>query len=203
MFCFFVYVLLFSEWVNLKLPQGTWVSWVYNPQIFFLIASLFLYRLSRDTDKTLPRRNLYYWCLVAFSLGSLIYIVMFALHLVLSGTQGLQPLSRISVSTQAWIFLLILAPVSEELFFRGIVFRVLQRQNGLWLGMIFSTLLFMATHSGLFLGTFSLGLITCWMTHQSGSILPAMIFHALSNGLVTFAHNMAPNLGAIKAFIFF
>ncbi|MCB1198313.1 MAG: CPBP family intramembrane metalloprotease [Deltaproteobacteria bacterium] len=99
--------------------------------------------------------------------------------------------------------LIIYAPIAEEMFFRGILFQSLEKEYALSIAVILSSLLFMATHNGLFVGTFFLGLMTCYWTYQSRSIYPGIIFHAISNTFVLFAHHIAPNIGKISHIVFF
>jgi len=78
-----------------------------------------------------------------------------------------------------------IAPLSEELFFRGFAFPPLRRHFGLWLGAALNGLLFGLLH---FTPTvlpplFFLGFAFCLLYEYSGSIWPGVILHASINTL--------------------
>jgi sodium transport system permease protein len=85
--------------------------------------------------------------------------------------------------------LIVLVPaVVEEIFFRGIVLTGL-RHRGLAVAAIGSALAFALFHVSFFrlLPTGFLGLLLALTTVWSGSIFPAMAWHALNNGIAAFA----------------
>lgn len=196
------YAFLFSETVTSKLTVPIWIRWVYNPQFFFFISSVAIYtyfklwRIEYQCPKLIIK-----WCAIGVALTVMIYTIMFILSYAVGETTN--TLKGLTWSTKDWFVLLLLAPISEELFFRGILFRALKTKQGWVWGMLFSSLLFMATHSGLMIGAFCLGLITSWMTYQSKSIVPGILFHALSNTFVYVAHRFTPKLGALENILFF
>ncbi len=80
----------------------------------------------------------------------------------------------------------ILAPVVEELIFRGVIFSGFQRiYPGFW-AIFFSALLFALFHLNPWqLGpTFLLGLMLGYVRYRTGSLLTAIITHALHNGMI-------------------
>jgi sodium transport system permease protein len=88
-----------------------------------------------------------------------------------------------------WQYLLvysILAALCEELAFRGFILSGLRRRLGPWSAILLSSLLFALYHMNVFqvVPTFLLGLVLGLLTTRSGSILPAMVFHLLYNGLL-------------------
>ena len=81
----------------------------------------------------------------------------------------------------------ILAPVFEELVFRGVLYSTLRRRWNAPAAMIMSALLFSLAHG---YGAFGLitifwsGLLWAWAYEKTGSVLPGMVAHALNNSLV-------------------
>ncbi len=77
----------------------------------------------------------------------------------------------------------VLAPIAEELFFRGFVFRSYLTTRGPLVAYTLSSVLFASLHFNLpaLLPILSLGLMFCWAYHRSGSIVPSMVGHALNN----------------------
>ncbi len=108
------------------------------------------------------------------------------------------PLYRGDYTGQA-LFLLtaaVLAPVGEEVLFRGYLFNALRqsyasRPWGLALAFGLSALLFSLAHSlaatrdviGLLIPTFVMGLLLAWGSYRTGSVIPSIIAHTINNGL--------------------
>jgi membrane protease YdiL (CAAX protease family) len=79
----------------------------------------------------------------------------------------------------------ILAPLAEELFFRGYVFQTFERRyGGLW-AYLFSAGLFAAVHANLAAAVpiFVLGLMLARIFQQSGSVVPGVIAHGVNNAI--------------------
>jgi membrane protease YdiL (CAAX protease family) len=76
-----------------------------------------------------------------------------------------------------------LAPVFEEVLFRGLLLPELRRQLGPARAIALSGLLFAAIHMDLpaLLPLTALGCVLGYLTHRSGSLLPAILLHALWN----------------------
>jgi uncharacterized protein len=82
----------------------------------------------------------------------------------------------------------VMAPLVEEVVFRGVLFQGLKRRLGLWPAALLSGLLFAIVHvevsqpiysSGLFL----LGVLFAWTMHRFGSLLVPLFAHAMFNGI--------------------
>jgi uncharacterized protein len=85
----------------------------------------------------------------------------------------------------------LMAPVTEETFFRGFVFAGLRKRWGFWAGAIVSALIFGVVHAGTgpaaipFLAV--LGGAFAYAYERSGSLWPAVFAHAINNMLaITF-----------------
>jgi membrane protease YdiL (CAAX protease family) len=80
----------------------------------------------------------------------------------------------------------ILAPIVEELIFRGVIFSGFQRIYPAILAIFFSALLFALFHLNPWqLGpTFLLGLLLGYVRLRTGSLLAAIFTHALHNGMI-------------------
>jgi len=80
----------------------------------------------------------------------------------------------------------IIAPIVEELIFRGLIMRGFIRNYPKALAIFYTALLFALFHLNpwQFPATFLLGLILGWIRIRTGSILAAITGHAMHNGLV-------------------
>lgn len=78
-----------------------------------------------------------------------------------------------------------LAPLAEEVFFRGFVLQGLLPSLGPWGAVAASAALFSVSHGavGLLLPTLILGLLLGWLFLRAGSIWPCVTAHAFQNAL--------------------
>ena len=85
-----------------------------------------------------------------------------------------------------FIVLVIVAPLTEEPLFRGVLLQGFTRNYGTWVGILGTAFLFGAIHLNpwQFVGAFFLGIAFAWWTLKTRSILPALLGHALNNGMV-------------------
>lgn len=102
---------------------------------------------------------------------------------------------KFQLSQYQIVALLILAPINEELFFRDLLFRSQNsRWGAFWLSALFSSFAFMVAHLSLYPGAFLLGIISCFVFIISGSIVPSMVFHFLSNASLFFIPQWFPSI---------
>lgn len=114
-----------------------------------------------------------------------IEIVLKALGVQQTQVEGLQWLRELPL----WLFLLValtaavLAPIAEEIYFRGYVFRAYYEQKGPLQAYIFASALFASVHLNLpaFLPIFAVALFLAYVYRRTGSILPGMLAHAVNN----------------------
>ncbi len=83
------------------------------------------------------------------------------------------------------VAIVILAPLAEEVFFRGVVFNAFLREGGRWWAFIGSAALFSLIHLSLvsLVPIFLLGLALAWVYDRTGSLLAPMAMHATVNGI--------------------
>ena len=92
-----------------------------------------------------------------------------------------------------------MAPIAEEVVFRGAVLRTLLDIFGSrthWAAIVFSALVFGAIHLNLAQGThaFLVGLLLGWMYYRTGSILPGVLFHWVNNTVAYLMFNFMPQM---------
>ena len=86
------------------------------------------------------------------------------------------------------VLLAFVAPITEELFFRGFMFGVLREKIGIWGGALATGLVFGIVHvTGSPVETVGvlviLGVLLCLLYQRTGSLLPCIALHALNNGI--------------------
>jgi len=83
----------------------------------------------------------------------------------------------------AGFVLVILVPVSEEIFFRGVTYIALKDKFGKIKGMFFSAFFFAALHGFIFyfLPLFLIGLSLAYLYERTRSLIPCIVAHSLIN----------------------
>jgi membrane protease YdiL (CAAX protease family) len=109
----------------------------------------------------------------------------------LSGGQALSP-------TQLFMLLILvagLAPLAEELFFRGMLYPLLRRRLGPAAAISINAGLFALAHfiPILLPGLFIIGLALAYLRERSGSIWPCVLYHVIQNSIALLAINTVLN----------
>jgi membrane protease YdiL (CAAX protease family) len=139
----------------------------------------------------------------AFLAAGVTYYVLTALYQVVFNLHGTDKLPKglgVGQSTAALIgaaaFVCVVAPIAEELFFRGFIFGALRRWHipiaghdlGTWAAAAVTAVLFGLVHAGsaspqylVPLGIF--GFILCLVRWRTGSLYPCMALHSVNNSL--------------------
>lgn len=83
-------------------------------------------------------------------------------------------------------YLIFLAPIIEEIFFRGILFSALKESLGVTVGLLAQALFFSAMHVSWagFVPLFITGFVLGYVYHRSGSLLPSTMIHMLQSVIV-------------------
>lgn len=85
----------------------------------------------------------------------------------------------------AFITLVVIAPIAEEVLFRGFLYGKLKRVTWRWLAIILTSALFGALHGqwNVAVDTFVLSVAMCLLRDMTGSLWPAIIIHMIKNGI--------------------
>lgn len=90
----------------------------------------------------------------------------------------------------------LLAPIAEELVFRGAVLRSLLRWNANhWLCIGLSALAFALVHGNpaQMPHAFIIGLLLGWLYYRTGSIIPGVAYHWMNNSIAYIMYNLYPD----------
>lgn len=90
----------------------------------------------------------------------------------------------------------LLAPVAEEVVFRGAILRsLLQWNKRHWLCIFISALLFAVVHGNpaQMPHAFLVGLLLGWMFYRTGSIVPGVVYHWVNNTIAYVVYNVTTN----------
>ena len=91
----------------------------------------------------------------------------------------------------------LLAPLAEEMVFRGAILRVLLQvfdRRWHWLPIVISAVLFGAVHGNMaqFLHAMLLGLLLGWLYYRTDSIVPGVVLHWVNNSIAYVIFNLLP-----------
>ena len=127
--------------------------------------------------------------LLAYTINA---VVTFALDLEAPVEQQLleDVLSGGLASVVVVIAAVVMAPLAEELLFRGLLFQSLRRRLGLWFAAIVSAMVFCLVHVEIIvsqplalLGLFALAVLLAWSFHRTGSLVVPIVAHATFNAI--------------------
>ena len=148
----------------------------------------------------------------SIGLGFAAGLVGFLCALVLS---AIQYLLGWSIEEQAWLiellrnretllavmpFVVVLMPISEEVLFRGYVFRFLAERAGMPTAYVVSAGTFSAVHLHLpgIATYFIVGLLFAWVCRRTGSLLAPIAGHVTYNGLALGLSLLAPAVARVS-----
>ena len=88
-----------------------------------------------------------------------------------------------NISTAMMIYSVCLAPISEELIFRGVTMRIARRAFPFWIANMIQAVLFGVFHMNMLQGcyAFALGLFLGYICEYGGTIYHVILFHFLFN----------------------
>ena len=151
------------------------------------------------------------WRVISWSfLGWVTYLLISVLVMaILTGLQipgldlnqsqdvGFGNLSEPYEYVAAFIALVVLAPVFEEIIFRGYLFGSLRRRHRFLTVSIITSLVFAAVHMQFNVGidVFVMSLVMCYVRERLGSLWPAILIHAFKNGFAYIVLFIAPLYG--------
>ena len=98
------------------------------------------------------------------------------------GVSGARSIQTPPLARWSWVRPLVLAPVWEEVLYRGLLLPALASCMPLWVAVVLSSLWFMLEHPGegwpyVFLGVIVMSMAYC----RTGNLVPAMVLHSLHN----------------------
>ncbi|HMS30884.1 MAG TPA: type II CAAX endopeptidase family protein [Candidatus Saccharibacteria bacterium] len=98
---------------------------------------------------------------------------------------GFDKLNHPAELVTAFLALVVITPIVEEVIFRGILFKGLRRRLPFWVSAVFTSVLFAVAHGqwNVAVDTFALSIILCYLVEKNQSSVPTILVHGLKNGL--------------------
>jgi membrane protease YdiL (CAAX protease family) len=150
----------------------------------------------------------------AAAAGYYIVTALYASLVKLHGSDKLPSELGVNKSTAALVaaavFVCVIAPIAEELFFRGFLFGALRRLEsvvgglGTWVAAVITGILFGVVHAGsaspqYLIPLGFLGFVLCLLRWRTGSLYPCMALHCANNALALGINELNWNAGEILA----
>lgn len=201
-----------------------------NSNVFTTIVSVFIYGLTiglvvglpwtikkhRTTPSDIGLNRLPLWRDILMApVGLIIYLVLSAvLMLVISATvpafnptapqtTGFSGISQQYELILAFLTLVVLAPVAEEVLFRGYLFGKLRKHVPVWAAILATSVLFGLIHVAFSLDawnvaidTFALSVVLCLLRLSTGSIWASILLHMIKNGIAFYILFVNPVLAS-------
>ena len=171
---------------------------VYGLSLLIVIGAPWLIKKARTSKEELGIQRLPSWLDIAWvPAGAVVYLVLTALVTTLAMSfltfvnyEQTQDTGFSNISSQgeyimAFIMLVIIAPVAEELLFRGYLFGKLRKYAPLWVSILITSAIFGAVHLAWNVGldVFALSIVLCILRVVSGSLWPSIMLHMLKNSI--------------------
>ena len=136
-----------------------------------------------------------FWCVVA-ALGAIIPSVWLQEHMPELPNLAEDAFDMILKDRWGYVSVGLLAPLAEELVFRGAILRALLRWcSKPWVGIVLSALLFAVAHMNpaQLPHAFLIGLLLGWMYYRTDSIVPCVVYHWVNNTVAYVMYNLYPS----------
>ncbi|MGG3757893.1 type II CAAX endopeptidase family protein [Bacillus anthracis] len=165
----------------------TIVTVIYKPVIHF-IKDIWDVSVLRSWET-------YLYILIGFIVSYLIQHFMFDVFSFEGGEEQLENISPQNSLIQSVIYIIstdILTPVREEIWYRGILYRFLEKKYNFLVGIIGSAFIFGIFHVGYPITAMMMGIVFAMLYKKTQSIVPGIILHMIWNGYVSISWILSP-----------
>jgi hypothetical protein len=135
------------------------------------------------------------WCILA-ALGAIIPSIWFQEQMPELPNIVEQEFDMILKERWGYLVIGLMAPLAEELVFRGAVLRALLQWNtNHWLCIFISALFFAFVHGNpaQMPHAFLIGLLLGWLYYRTNSIIPGVVYHWVNNTVAYVMYNLYPD----------
>jgi uncharacterized protein len=191
-----VIALNIGESINSSNITSLSFSILYGIQVFLMVGVVWFYAIywRKAKPKDLGFRyyslikTLWYSFLALLLIITINFVYVFLMTNVFNITSPSGKIeelvnNRNISSTMLLVVVSIIAPVCEEVFFRGFLFQGIKKTWGVFAGILVSSVLFAAAHLDLynFLPLFAIGWVLTYIFHKTKSLIPVIFLHAAYN----------------------
>ena len=184
-----------------SVSSGAFISWVsalYGVAALIIFGFWYRKKFRTFESRSIPRNfNLPIICGIVVSAIGLQYVTNYivsitaAIHPAWLDTYNnlMESVGFDDVSVVLALYSVLIAPICEELIFRGVTMQYAKRAMPFWVANIFQALLFGIYHMNVLQGVYAffIGLFLGYICEKGGSLVLSMCFHACFNIWGTFA----------------
>jgi CAAX amino terminal protease family. len=182
---------------------------VYALAIVLVLGLPWLIKKRRTTKEDIGIQRLPTWMDIVWApAGLVVYFILTALVTAFAmgflpfidydqaQSTGYEALAAQSEYILAFFSLVIIAPIAEEVLFRGYLFGKLRKHAPLWISILITSLLFGLVHLqwNVGLDVFVLSIVLCLLRVISGSLWPSILLHMFKNGIAFYFLFVNPTL---------
>ena len=197
------------EQVNESVLTTILAALIYVLTIVLVIGVPRLTKIQRVSREDIGLSRLPIWKdIVAAPIGLVVYVIVSALLILLATSllvsfdaneaqdTGFAGLSQNYEYVLAFITLVVIAPIAEEILFRGYLFGKLRKIVPVWFAIVVTSLLFGFIHGAwnLAIDTFALSVILCLLRMGTGSLWAPILLHMTKNGIAFYILFVSPLL---------
>lgn len=194
---------------NLSVLNASLGATVYTLSIALIIGLPWLILRRRTSSQELGLHRLPTWLdIVITPAAFIVYLVISAIILALAQSfltfidfdqvqnVGFDGLTQQYEYILAFVTLVIVAPVAEEVLFRGYLLSKLRKHAATWIAILITSVLFAIVHFAWNVGldVFALSIVLCLVTIWTKSLWPAILIHMLKNGIAFYFLFINPTL---------
>jgi membrane protease YdiL (CAAX protease family) len=182
---------------------------IYALAILLVLGVPWLVKKRRTTKEELGLQRLVSWMDLLWAAAGLVAYLILTTIITAAGTAlfpfidanqvqetGFSQLASRPEYILAFISLVIVAPVAEEVLFRGYLLGKLRKFAPLWVSILITSLLFAVVHFqwNVGLDVFALSIVLCILRAVSGSLWPSILLHMLKNGVAFYFLFINPSI---------
>ena len=186
------------ESINQAVLDTVVSAFIYLVTLLIVIGMPWLIKKYRTNTSEIGLTGLPTWTDIFLApAGFIVYIIISAI-LIMVATKflpgfnidqiqdvGFNQISKRYEFILAFISLVIIVPVAEEILFRGFLFGKLKRIIPIWAAVLITSALFGFLHGSWNVGidTFALSIVLCLLRQFTGSLWASILLHMMKNGI--------------------
>ena len=160
------------------------LSYMISVPIAWLILRKGGHQEQTPEKHKIPTGKLIVWFMAAFAASRIVLMITSLIIAAATGEAGADPVSNLQMNSpwMMFIMMVVVAPVVEELVFRGFMYKALAPYGAKWY-IIVSSLLFGLFHANLVQipFAFTMGLFFGYVMYRTGNVLIPMLLHFIVN----------------------
>lgn len=195
--------------INSTVLNAAMSAVIYILTLLIVIGLPWLIKQKKTTRKDIGIDRLMSWFdIIAAPVGFIVYLALtialtaLATHFLpwfdVNQVQdtGFDQLNQKYELLLAFVTLIVLAPIAEEVLFRGYLYGKLKKAIPTWVAILITSLLFGLAHMAWNVGvdTFALSIILCLLREVTGGIWASILLHMTKNGIAFYVLFINPSL---------